>query len=146
VVLETSEIGGGIKEALLEIQNIAGTWWVLHNKRWIGYYPSEFFNLISSEACIAHFYGEVFDGTPASWTSSDMGSGLFAEEGFGKAAYFRRPRYRDLAGTFQWPDGAMAATPNDPLCYTSSGLVMDPGLLFDGVFASGPGGDSPGCN
>jgi hypothetical protein len=145
-VLETSEIGGGIKESLLEIQNIAGTWWVLHNKRWIGYYPSEFFNMMTSEACIVHVYGEVFDETLASWTSSDMGSGLFAEEGFGKAAYFRRPRYRDLAGTFQWPDGAMAATPNDPKCYTSSGLVVDPGLLFDGVFASGPGGDSPDCN
>jgi hypothetical protein len=145
-MLETSEIGGGIKEALLEIQNIAGTWWVLHNKHWIGYYPSDYFDMMSSEACIVHVYGEVFDETLASWTSSDMGSGLFAEEGFGKAAYFRRPRYRDLAGTFQWPDGAMAATPNDPLCYTSSGLVMDPGLLFDGVFASGPGGDSPGCN
>jgi len=146
VVLETSEIGGGIKEAFLEIQNIAGTWWVLHNKRWIGYYRGEMFDMMGFEACVVHVYGEVFDATLASWTSSDMGSGLFAEEGFGKAAYFRRPRYRDLAGTFQSPDGAMPATPNDPLCYTSSGLVVDPGLLFDGVFASGPGGDSPGCN
>jgi hypothetical protein len=147
VVLETSEIGGGFKESLLEIQNIAGTWWVLHNKHWIGYYPSELFDMMMFEACVVHVYGEVYDGTPASWTSSDMGSGLFAEEGYSKAAYFRRPRYRDLAGTFQWPDGAAAATPNDPLCYTSSGLLVDLGPFFErAVFASGPGGDSPGCN
>jgi hypothetical protein len=105
------------------------------------------FDMMTSEACVVHVYGEVYDGTSASWTSSDMGSGLFAAEGFGKAAYFRRPRYRDLDGTFQWPDGAMEATPNDPLCYTSSGLLVDLAPLFErAVFASGPGGDSPGCN
>lgn len=142
----TSTIGGPYLDSLFEIRNIAGTWWILHNHRWLGYYPAELFDVMTSEACEVHWYGEVHDGTPTSWTSTDMGSGRFASEGLGNAAYFRQPFYEDPAGMLQWPDGAKEATPNDPLCYTSSGLLSQ-GPLFERImYVGGPGGDSPGCN
>jgi hypothetical protein len=146
VALGNSTIGGPYLDSLFEIRNIAGTWWVLHNHNWLGYYPTELFDVMTFEACEVHWYGEVHDSTPMSWTSSDMGSEKFAAEGLGNAAYFRQPFYEDPSGTPQWPDGAKEATPNDPLCYTSSGL-LNQGPLFERIlFTSGPGGDSPGCN
>lgn len=147
VALGNSTIGGPVLDSLFEIRNIAGTWWILHNHNWLGYYPPEFFDAMTFEACEVHWYGEVHDFTPTSWTSTDMGSGKFASEGLGNAAYFRQPFYEDPAGMLHWPDGAKEATPNDPLCYTSSGLLVDQGAFFERVmYVGGPGGDSPGCN
>ena len=57
------------------------------------------------------------------------------------------PFYEEPAGMLHWPDSTKEATPNDPLCYTSSGLLVDQGALFERVmYVGGPGGDSPGCN
>ncbi|WP_170229047.1 neprosin family prolyl endopeptidase [Polyangium fumosum] len=145
-LMPMSTVGGATYDSRFEIRNIAGGWWISHNYNWLGYYPPEFFDVMTSEACEAYWYGEVFDRTPTSWTATDMGSGHFAAEGFGRAAYFRLPVYLDTAGVAQWPDGAGTPSAVDPACYTSTELFnLGPG--FERVmYVGGPGGDSPGCN
>jgi hypothetical protein len=141
-----STLDGVVRDSYFEIRNIDGDWWVAHNHTWLGYYPAYLFDEIQSRACEIHWYGEVYDKSPEVWSLTDMGSGNFAAEGLGRAAYFRLPAYRDLAGMPQWPDGASPSKNYDPLCYTSSGLLTG-GPLFDRiVYTDGPGGDSPGCN
>jgi hypothetical protein len=39
------------------------------------------FNPMNANGCRAHWYGEVFDGTPADWTNNNMGSGNYASQG-----------------------------------------------------------------
>jgi hypothetical protein len=112
-----STVGGTQYESLYQIKFLPdsggtnGNWWVGHNGYWLGYYPGKLFgegpsNLLASNACEVDWYGEVHDSTPETWTWTDMGSGRFASEGWGNAAYFRDPSYvsLDAAGTWSWPD------------------------------------------
>jgi hypothetical protein len=143
---QQSVIGGPTYDSFFGIRNVGGNWWIIHNQHWLGYYPAHLFDVIGSEACEVHIYGEVFDPTPEVWCATDMGSGKFAAGGRGQAAYFRQPRYVDSAGMQRVPDGTQESPPYDPACYTRS-ILLDEGPLFDPVmYASGPGGDSPGCN
>jgi len=144
--LPVSDVGDAYYDSYFEIRNVGGDWWIVHNHNWLGYYPGGLFDMLGYEACEVHWYGEVYDDDPTLWTSTDMGSGRFAAEGLGYAAYFRLPAYIGADGIVQWPDGASPSPDNDPACYSSSGLQNE-GVLYDRVvYASGPGGDSAGCN
>jgi hypothetical protein len=109
------------------------------------YYPADYFDVMEPTACEVYWYAETFDHTPENWTPTDMCSGRFAAEGINKAGYFRQPAYVDPAGMGQWPDASQEVGPNDPLCYTSSGLKNEGPLFERIVYTDGPGGDSPGC-
>jgi hypothetical protein len=141
-----SIVGGTQYTSRFEILLFNGNWWVSHNSNWLGYYPGNLFNLIPSGGCQAHWYGEVFDPTPTDWTSTNLGSGLFASGGFGQAAYMMTPSYKDLSGVVHWPDGAMNAPPADAACYTKSSLLMGGVGQERYFFLGGPGGDALGCN
>jgi hypothetical protein len=123
-----------------------GKWWVSHNGNWLGYYPASLFNLIPSGGCQAHWYGEVFDPTPTDWTWTNMGSGLFASGGFGKAAYVMTPFYTDTWGVAHWPDGAVSAPQSDTACYTKSNLLTGGPGQERYFYLGGPGGDALGCD
>ncbi len=149
VLTPVSTVGGAIYESRFEIQNFGGNWWIAHNGNWLGYYPREGLDQIEFSACQAHWYGEVRDRNTDTWDVTDMGSGQFAAEGLGRAAHFRLPQYLDSFAAPQWPDAALPPKPNNPLCYTSSGLLDQSatfGPLFQRIlYVGGPGGDSPGC-
>ncbi|KAK4781890.1 hypothetical protein SAY86_015992 [Trapa natans] len=68
-----------------------GNWWLeLGSGILIGYWPSFLFTHLRSHADMVQFGGEIVNTRPSgSHTSTQMGSGRFAEEGFGKASYFR---------------------------------------------------------
>lgn len=84
-----------------------GNWWVRVDGEWAGYYPyckggdarpcdegTLFSNSgIRDEADRLDWYGEVFDRSAPDATSTNMGSGQYASEGFGRAAYFRNLTY-----------------------------------------------------
>jgi hypothetical protein len=140
-----STVGGTQYTSRFEILLSGGNWWVSHNNNWLGYYPGIRFNLIPSSGCQAHWYGEVFDPTPADWTWANMGSGLFASGGFGQAAYVMTPFYTAPSGVAYWPDGALSA-PSDPACYTKSNLLVGGPGQERYFFLGGPGGDALGCN
>jgi len=155
-----STVGGVQYESIYHIRRFAGSngdinWWVGHNGHWLGYYPGRLFgdgamNLLASNACEVHWYGEVYDDPVKSmpdWTWTDMGSGQFASEGWGKAAYFRNPVYFDAAGNTSWPPSDPTLTFDipqnlyNPNCYTKTELFSGaaPWNLF--FYASGPGNE-----
>jgi len=143
--LRGSTLNGPQEEARFEIRLFEGRWWVGYNSDWLGSYDANLFPLMKTGACGAAWYGEVFDPTPVHWTTTGMGSGWFAGQGYGKASWVSNPvLYKDTSSFWTTPvDAAMG--PMDPACYTRTGLSPRGPGLPPWFFLGGPGGRSPGC-
>jgi len=102
VILETQSVVGG-SQATIEMKWVrkpeTGNWWLKIDDVWVGYYPSTNFASggLADSADYVDFGGEM-TGTEA---AAEMGSGRFASEGKGKAAYQSRIRYIDPNGTMK---------------------------------------------
>ncbi|KAE9613361.1 putative neprosin [Lupinus albus] len=68
-----------------------GNWWLEFGSGiLVGYWPSFLFTHLRNHASMVQFGGEIVNSRQTgSHTSTQMGSGHFAGEGFGKASYFR---------------------------------------------------------
>lgn len=56
----------------------------------VGYWPAELFTHLADRATMVEWGGEVVNSRAnGQHTSTEMGSGHFAEDGFGKSSYFR---------------------------------------------------------
>ncbi|KAK6116535.1 hypothetical protein DH2020_049740 [Rehmannia glutinosa] len=68
-----------------------GNWWLeFGNGILVGYWPSFLFTHLRERASMVQFGGEIVNSrNSGAHTSTQMGSGHFAGEGFGKASYFR---------------------------------------------------------
>jgi hypothetical protein len=147
MLLRASTVGGPQEQARFEIRLFNDKWYVGYNEEWIGSYDASLFPEMSRKggACGAAWYGEVFDPTPGTWTTTGMGSGQFASSGYGNAAWVSSPvLYADLSGFWSTPPVDLTMVPDDPACYTRTALAKGSnGLpLF---FLGGPGGQAPGC-
>lgn len=145
ITLVPSTIGGPQFEARYDIMFYKGNWWVGWNGSWLGHYPGTLFNELSSQACEALWYGEVYDpsATTTQWTSTDMGSGQFADAGLGNAAHLRNAFYIDPWGTSQWPATIFNFNERNDACYTRSNLIIGQTPWDRLIFVGGPGGDAP---
>ncbi|KAL8225989.1 hypothetical protein R6Q57_018546 [Mikania cordata] len=74
-----------------------GHWWLQFGSGvLIGYWPSFLFSHLQKHASMVQFGGEIVNSRSRGYhTNTQMGSGHFAEEGFGKAAYFRNMQVVD---------------------------------------------------
>uniref|UniRef100_A0A6N2MCR3 Neprosin PEP catalytic domain-containing protein n=1 Tax=Salix viminalis TaxID=40686 RepID=A0A6N2MCR3_SALVM len=68
-----------------------GNWWMsFGDNTLVGYWPAELFTHLADHATMVEWGGEVVNSRASGeHTSTQMGSGHFAEDGFGKASYFR---------------------------------------------------------
>ncbi|XP_025013627.2 uncharacterized protein LOC8258664 [Ricinus communis] len=68
-----------------------GNWWMgFGDNTLVGYWPAELFTHLADHATMVEWGGEVVNSRAnGAHTSTQMGSGHFAEDGFGKASYFR---------------------------------------------------------
>ncbi|XP_059665695.1 protein neprosin-like [Cornus florida] len=68
-----------------------GNWWMGFGENMlVGYWPAELFTHLAEHATMVEWGGEVVNSQPnGKHTATRMGSGRFAEDGFGKASYFR---------------------------------------------------------
>lgn len=68
-----------------------GHWWLeFGSGLLVGYWPAFLFSHLRNHASMVQFGGEIVNTRRSgSHTATQMGSGHFAEEGFGKASYFR---------------------------------------------------------
>jgi hypothetical protein len=80
-----SAVNGTQYECQIETELFEGNWWLHACGTWLGYYPTQnstsvaagsriTFDLIGSSACETHWYGEVYDGSPSTWTNADIGA------------------------------------------------------------------------
>jgi hypothetical protein len=138
-----SSTDGDQYELQVRVQLYAGNWWVMVDNEWIGHYPGTLFSTsgIRNSASRIGRYGEVFDASAPSATSTDMGSGEFALAGFSKAAYFRNLIFQTSSGWF-WIGltGSSDIVITDSDCYDMD--LINPPINDDwqnGFYYGGPG-------
>jgi hypothetical protein len=125
------------------IQN-KGNWWLQVNEEMLGYMPSSIFPDLATSATAVSWGGQVYDaGKMGHHTSTQMGNGHFASEGFGKASYFTHVEYKHETGYFLAAEG-LEQYVTKPACY-SLNLIPKKGPDFGIYFYYGGPGFSATC-
>ncbi|KAL3511321.1 hypothetical protein ACH5RR_030722 [Cinchona calisaya] len=99
-----------------------GNWWLEFGSGiLVGYWPSFLFTHLRDSASMVQFGGEVINsGVSGFHTSTQMGSGHFADEGFGKASYFRNLQVVDSDNSLI-PFSNLQVLADHPNCYDIQG-------------------------
>ena len=92
-----SSLGGTQWEYTLTVHFYSGDWWLGYGSEWFGYYPASLYGdgPLAKFSTEMQFGGEIDDYSP-NW--GPMGSGEFANRGFGYAAFQRFISYYNTAG------------------------------------------------
>ncbi|MFS8019073.1 putative neprosin [Helianthus anomalus] len=120
-----------------------GNWWMQFGNGYVlGYWPSFLFSYLAESASMIEWGGEVVNSEPdGQHTSTQMGSGRFPEEGFGKASYFRNIQVVDKENQLRSPKDIGTFT-EQANCYdVQTGSNSDWGHYF---YYGGPG-RNPNC-
>lgn len=155
----TSTRDGSQYSIYIEVRpNSNGDWWVWVGNEWMGYYPrcksqdctqgTLFSNPgLRDSANTYDFYGEIFDASAPASTFTDMGSGSFASEGWGRAAYIRSMRRFIALSTYEWLTSSVGALgTTDANCYSSNGPFFNGGTGWENYYYyGGPGRDAAAC-
>lgn len=144
----------------VEVRLWEGNWWVRTAGQWAGYYPyckgadsapcdqGTLFSTsgIRDKANRLDWYGEIFDRSAPAATSTDMGSGAFANQRWSRAAYFRNLLYTwSPTHAWWWNSGSISTT--DPACYSADGPYYSSDSNWRNWFYyGGPGKEAAGCN
>lgn len=101
-----------------------GNWWLEFGSGvLVGYWPSFLFTHLQNHASMVQFGGEVVNSRPSgSHTATQMGSGHFAGEGFGKASYFRNLQVVDWDNSLI-PLSNLKVLADHPNCYDIQGGI-----------------------
>ncbi|KAG9146311.1 hypothetical protein Leryth_008009 [Lithospermum erythrorhizon] len=120
-----------------------GNWWLQYGGELVGYWPSVLFTHLKDHATMVQFGGEIVNsrGLDGSHTSTQMGSGHFAEEGDGKASFFRNLQVVDEGNSLVPPQNIKLSAQH-PNCYDiKQGFSQNYGNYFN---YGGPG-KNPNC-
>uniref|UniRef100_A0A7N2LE89 Neprosin PEP catalytic domain-containing protein n=1 Tax=Quercus lobata TaxID=97700 RepID=A0A7N2LE89_QUELO len=114
-----------------------GDWWMNINHRSFGYWPSSIFSILTDSGSRVSWGGEVINyNSGGQHTTTQMGSGHFAEEGPGKASFFKNLNVIDGKLSKRAPrDPVIFMT--KPNCYS----IKD----YGGFFYFGGPGRNPNC-
>ncbi|KAK3439351.1 hypothetical protein EUGRSUZ_C04197 [Eucalyptus grandis] len=135
-----SSYGGAQIDITLLVWRVpgSGNWWLLLRPNiLLGYWPSVLFTHLTEPASQVQFGGEIVNlELMGQHTSTQMGSGHFAEENYGKAAYFQQLQVVN-GDNYLVPVQNAQTYEDDPNCYDLQGGI-DPnwGTAF---FYGGPG-------
>ncbi|KAL1210808.1 Protein neprosin [Cardamine amara subsp. amara] len=116
-----------------------GNWWLKINENDVmGYWPGSLFNSLGDGATKVEWGGEIYTHSGVRHTTTDMGSGHFAEEGYKKASYIKNIKVVDGTNNLREPEGLYSSADNNGNCYNVK--AGDAGTTF-GVhfFFGGPG-------
>lgn len=113
-----------------------GNWWLKVGDELVGYWPGNLFTSLGDGATTVEWGGEIVNKkTDGKHTTTEMGSGHFAGEGFKKASYFRNIMIFDEANTLREPQGLSSITGTDN-CYSikagDSGTSWGVNFFFGG--------------
>ncbi|RZB66388.1 hypothetical protein D0Y65_042146 [Glycine soja] len=120
-----------------------GNWWMqFGNDHVMGYWPAPLFSYLSDSASMIEWGGEVVNSeSDGQHTSTQMGSGHFPEEGFGKASYFKNIQIVDGDNKLRAPKDLGTYTEQDSCYNVQTGSAGDWGSYF---YYGGPG-RNPNC-
>jgi hypothetical protein len=134
----------------------SGTWWLLYDSTWVGYYPvgttapNVFFDKIDNSSAHIDWYGEVYDDSAGVWTNTDMGSPEFASASslYGKVGYFRALGHKPSSGGWTHSSASNLTDPGgtDSSCYTKHLTTSSTPAWKNTLWFGGPGGDEWACN
>ncbi|CAL4990972.1 unnamed protein product [Urochloa decumbens] len=116
-------------------------WWLQVGSNILGYWPSSIFSNLQNGASNIMWGGEVYSPY-AGQTSTNMGSGHFPREGFGKASYIKNIQVVDSFNKLK-PPGPLGLGNKQPNCYSvQSGSTSKNWGTY--MFYGGPG-KNPSC-
>lgn len=120
-----------------------GNWWMgFGDNTVVGYWPAELFSHLTNHATMVEWGGEVVNMRPNGFhTSTHMGSGRFAEHGFGKASYFRNLEVVDSDNTLSLAESISTMAENADCYNIKSSINSDWDIHF---YYGGPG-NNPKC-
>ncbi|XP_077213521.1 protein neprosin-like [Tasmannia lanceolata] len=120
-----------------------GNWWMQFGNDYVlGYWPSFLFSYLADSASMIEWGGEVVNSEPnGEHTSTQMGSGHFPEEGFGKSSYFRNIQVVDGSNNLRAPKGVGTFTEQSNCYDVQNGDNGNWGKYF---YYGGPG-KNPNC-
>ncbi|PON64154.1 hypothetical protein PanWU01x14_126760 [Parasponia andersonii] len=120
-----------------------GHWWMQFGNDYVlGYWPSFLFSYLADSASMIEWGGEVVNSEPdGQHTSTQMGSGHFPEEGFGKSSYFRNIQVVDDSNNLKAPKNIGTFTEKSNCYDVQTGSNGDWGHFF---YYGGPG-RNPNC-
>ncbi|CAL9235474.1 unnamed protein product, partial [Arabidopsis halleri] len=105
-ISHVSSYGGSQFEIAIQVwkDREYGNWWLSlgSNNVLVGYWPAEIFTTLADHASVVQWGGEVVNWQRfGRHTTTQMGSGHFPEEGFGKSSYFRNLETVDINNSLQ---------------------------------------------
>ncbi|XP_051147763.1 uncharacterized protein LOC127262937 [Andrographis paniculata] len=120
-----------------------GNWWMqFGNNHVLGYWPGFLFAYLSDSASMIEWGGEVVNSqSDGQHTTTQMGSGHFPEEGFGKASYMRNIQIVDGSNNLRAPKDIDVFTEQSSCYDVKLGKSRDWGNYF---YYGGPG-RNPNC-
>ncbi|KAK7285861.1 hypothetical protein RJT34_20644 [Clitoria ternatea] len=121
-----------------------GNWWMsFGDGTLVGYWPEELFTHLTKHATMVEWGGEVVNTRAnGQHTSTQMGSGHFAEDGFGKASYFRNLEIVDTDNSLTSVHNNILTLAENTNCYDiKSSYNNEWGTYF---YYGGPG-NNPQC-
>eukprot|EP00250_Pteridium_aquilinum_P021678 c25195_g13_i1 orf=484-1764(-) len=121
----------------------AGNWWMSFGQNCVlGYWPASLFTNLADSATMVEWGGEVVNSEPGSHhTSTQMGSGHFPSEGFGRASYFSNLQVVDSSNNLQAPGNLNTFSENSACYDVEDGYNSEWGYYF---YYGGPG-HNDGC-
>ncbi|EOA27234.1 hypothetical protein CARUB_v10023349mg [Capsella rubella] len=114
-----SQYDGEQQELSMHIRKYDGkNWWLKIGEEFVGYWSDDLFTSLKDGATVVQWGGEIVNRmTDGKHTTTEMGSGHFAEEGFKKASYFRNLMIYDEANTLKEPQGPLKPITGHDACY-----------------------------
>ncbi len=141
----SSTYGGNQDVITIKFQLYQGNWWFQAQGIWMGYYPASLFGggpggaALSDHAEWVAFWGEVYSSlADPSQTTTWMGSGNFAEDGWTWSAYQSNTRIQtDGNGTMADSDGSPSA--ENPAMYDIQSNMVSGSSWASYFWFGGPG-------
>ncbi|KAF5946563.1 hypothetical protein HYC85_016791 [Camellia sinensis] len=120
-----------------------GNWWMQFGSQYVlGYWPSYLFSYLADSASMIEWGGEVVNSaSDGQHTTTQMGSGHFPGEGFGKSSYFRNIEIVDGSNNLRAPKDMSTFTEQSNCYDVQTGKNGDWGNYF---YYGGPG-RNPNC-
>ena len=111
-------------------------WWLKLEDVTLGYWPNTIFTGLATVATKIQWEGEIYNATPeGSHTTTQMGSGHFSSEGFGKSSHFKNIGNIDTSGNTRLPVSIVPFMTNHA-CYD---LLLEQTKTPNSFFYGGPG-------